>query len=92
LRHTYVDLNGALKMLVPIVERHRDRFKRFWLRADAAFGKPEIYDAGKMVKGYNGRAEIENRIKEGKNTRRWHVHVSSAFPLDHHFRAVFDAG
>ena len=231
--------DGALKMLVPIVERHRDRFKRFWLRADAAFGKPEIYDycetnrityfirlksnpvlqefiepdlrrpvgrppksgiqtkwidfyyqagswdkprrvickiewhegelfprigfivtnsrldATKVVKVYNGRAEIENRIKEGKNTlrwdktscrrfeanearlkmgviaynllhllrtvhvrgegvrrsiewlirrlikvgatvsyhaRRWHVHVSSAFPLDHHFRAVFDTG
>jgi hypothetical protein len=230
---------GALEMLVPIVKRHRDRFKRFWLRADAAFGKPEIYEyceenrityfirlksnnsltdliqphlkrpvgrppklgiqtklidfyyqagswdkprrvickiewhegelfprigfivtnsrlaAGKVVKVYNGRAEIENRIKEGKNTlrwdktschrfeanearlkmgviaynllhllrkshvrgegvrrsiewlirrlikvaatvsyhaRRWHVHVSSAFPLDHHFRAVFDAG
>jgi len=231
--------DGTLNMLAPIVERHRDRFKRFWLRADAAFAKPEIYEyceenrivyfirlksnpllqefiepelrrpvgrppksgiqvklidfyyqagswdrprrvickiewhagelfprigfivtnsrlaAGKVVKVYNGRAEIENRIKEGKNTlrwdktsctkfeanearlkmgvlaynllhllrkfhvrgegvrrsiewlirrlikvgatvsyhaRRWHVHVSSAFPLDHHFRAVFDAG
>jgi hypothetical protein len=231
--------DGALKMLVPIVERHRDRFKRFWLRADAAFGKPEIYDycetnrityfirlksnqvlqeliepdlrrpvgrppksgiqvrvidfyyqagswakprrvvckiewhegelfprvgfivtnsrlkATKVVKVYNGRAEIENRIKEGKNTlrwdktscrrfeanearlkmgviaynllhllrtvhvrgegvrrsiewlirrlikvgatvsyhaRRWYVHVSSAFPLDHYFRSVFDMG
>jgi hypothetical protein len=230
---------GALVMLDPIVKRHRGRFKRFWLRADAAFGKPEIYEyceekrityfvrlksnnsltvliephlkrpagrppksgiqtklidfyyqagswdrprrvicriewhegelfprmrfivtnsrlaAGKVLKVYNGRAEIENRIKEGKNTlrwdktscqrfeanearlemgviahnllhllrkshargeggrrsiewlirrlikvgatvsyhaRRWHVHVSSAFPLDHHFRSVFDAG
>jgi hypothetical protein len=27
--------------------------------------------AGKVVKVYNGRAEIENRIKEGKNTLRW---------------------
>jgi hypothetical protein len=146
---------GALEMLVSIVERHRDRFKRFWLRADAAFGKPEIYEycerkrityfirlksnnslmdliqphlkrpvgrppksgiqtklidfyyqagsrdkprrvickiewhegelfprigfivtntrlaAGKVVKVYNGRAEIENRIKEGKNALRW---------------------
>jgi len=226
-------------MLIPIVKRHRDRFKRFWLRADAAFGKPKIYEyceenrityfirlksnnsltdlilphlkrpvgrppksgiqtklidftyqagswgkprrvickiewhegelfprigfivtnsrlsAGKVVKVYNGRAEIENRIKEGKNTlrwdktsctrfkanearlkmgvlaynllhmlrkfyirgegvrrsiewlirrlikvgatvsyhaRRWHVHVSSAFPLDRHFRAAFDPG
>ena len=24
-----------------------------------------------MIKVYNGRAEIENRIKEGKNTLRW---------------------
>jgi len=27
--------------------------------------------AGKGVKVYNGRAEIENRIQEGKNTLRW---------------------
>ena len=27
--------------------------------------------AGKVIKVYNGRAEIENRIKEGKNTLRW---------------------
>jgi len=230
---------GALEMLDPIVERHRDRFRRFWLRADAAFGKPEIYEyceenrithfirlksnnsltdlvephlkrpvgrpptsgiqtklidfahragswdrarrvickiewheeelfprigfivtnsriaAGKVVKAYNGRAEIENRIKEGKNAlrwdktsctrfeahearlkmgvlaynllhmlrkfyirgegvrrsidwlilrlikvgarvsyhaRNWHVHVSTAFPLVHHYREVFDSG
>jgi hypothetical protein len=107
--------------------------------------------AGKGVKVYNGGAEIENRIKEGKNTlrwdktscqrveanqarlkmgilayhllhmirqfyvwgeevrrsmdwlskrlikvgarisyqaRRWYVHVASAFPLAHHYRAV----
>jgi hypothetical protein len=107
--------------------------------------------AGKVVKVYNGRAEVENRIKEGKNTlrwdktscqrfeanqallkmgvlaynllhiirqfyvwgeevkrsmdwlikrlikvgarisyhaRRWYVHVASAFPLTHHYRAV----
>ncbi len=27
--------------------------------------------AGKVIKVYKGRAEIENRIKEGKNTLRW---------------------
>jgi len=27
--------------------------------------------AGKVIKVYNGRAEIENRIKAGKNTLRW---------------------
>ena len=35
---------GALEMLIPIVKRYRDRFKRFWLRADAASGKPEAYE------------------------------------------------
>jgi len=24
-----------------------------------------------VIKVYNGRAEIDNRIKEGKNTLRW---------------------
>jgi Transposase DDE domain group 1 len=111
--------------------------------------------AGKVIKLYNGRAEIENRIKEGKNTlrwdktscqrfeanqarlkmgvlaynllhmirqfyvwgeavkrsmdwlmkrlikvgarvsyhaRRWYVHVASAFPLAHHYRAVLAWG
>jgi hypothetical protein len=27
--------------------------------------------AGQVIKVYNGRAELENRIKEGKNTLRW---------------------
>jgi len=111
--------------------------------------------AGRIIKVYNGRAEIENRIKEGKNTlrwdktscqrfeanqarlkmgllaynllhmirqfyvwgeevkrsvewlikrlikvgarisyhaRRWYVHVASAFPLAHHYRAVLAWG
>ena len=28
-------------------------------------------EAHKVITIYNGRAEIENRIKEGKNTLRW---------------------
>ena len=111
--------------------------------------------ASKVIKVYNGRAEIENRIKEGKNTlrwdktscqrfeanqarlqmgvlaynllhmirqfyvwgeevrrsidwlikrlikvgarvsyhaRRWYVHIASAFPLAHHYRAVLAWG
>jgi hypothetical protein len=103
---------------------------------------------GKVVKVYNGRGDVENRIKEGKNTlrwdktschrfaanqarllmgvlaynllhmlrefylrgeevkrsiewlikvgakvahhaRMWQAHVASAFPLAHHYRAVF---
>ena len=27
--------------------------------------------AGKVIKIYNGRGDVENRIKEGKNTLRW---------------------
>ena len=27
--------------------------------------------AGKVIKVYNGRGDVENRIKEGKNTLRW---------------------
>jgi hypothetical protein len=27
--------------------------------------------AGKVAKVYNGRGDVENRIKEGKNTLRW---------------------
>jgi len=231
--------DGTLTFITPVVERYRPWFKLFWLRGDAAFANPEIYDycedkrityfirlpsnanlmrllephlnrpvgrppksgiqvkivdlhyqakswsrprrvvakiewhrgelfprigfvvtssrlpAGKVIKVYNGRAEIENRIKEGKNTlrwdksscqrfeanqarlqmgvlaynllhmirqfyvwgeevrrsmdwlikrlikvgarvsyhaRRWYVHVASAFPLSHHYRAVLVRG
>jgi len=111
--------------------------------------------AGKVTKVYNGRGDVENRIKEGKNTlrwdktscqkfeanqarlkmgvlaynllhmirqlyvwgeevrrsidwlikrlikvgarvsyhaRRWYVHIASAFPLAHHYRAVLAWG
>jgi len=111
--------------------------------------------AEEIIKVYNGRGEVENRIKEGKNTlrwdktschsfdanharlkmgvlaynllhlirefylcgeevrrsmewlirrlikvgakvayhaRQWHVHITSAFPLDLHYRAVFSYG
>jgi hypothetical protein len=231
--------DGVLGFIKPPVERYRGWFKLFWLRGDAAFAKPEIYEyceehritffirlpandnlgklvaphlnrpvgrppksgvqvkivdlhyqakswdkprrvvakiewhqselfprigfvvtnsrlpAGKVVKVYNGRGDVENRIKEGKNTlrwdktscqrfeanqarlkmgvlaynllhmirqfyvwdeevkrsidwlikrlikvgarvshhaRRWYVHVASAFPLAHHYRAVLAWG
>jgi hypothetical protein len=147
--------DGALEFIRPMVGRYRPWFKLFWLRGDAAFAKPEIYEyceehrltyfirlpanenldklvaphlnrpvgrppksgiqvkivdlhykakswsryrrvvakiewhqgelfprigfvvtnsrlpAGKAVKVYNGRGDVENRIKEGKNTLRW---------------------
>jgi hypothetical protein len=220
--------DGVLDFLDPIVKRYRSRFILFWLRGDAAFANPEVYEycegervtyfirlpanavlnrliepyltrpvgrppksgiqirlvdlryqartwdkerrvvakiewhvgelfprigfivtnsrlsAGKVVKVYNGRGDVENRIKEGKNCRRfaanqarllmgvlaynllhmlrqfylvgeevkrsmewlitrlikvgakvayhgrrWQVHAASAFPLAHHYRAVF---
>jgi len=147
--------DGILELLDPIVKRYRRQFKLFWLRGDAAFAQPEVYEysegerityfirlpsnqvlnraidshltrpvgrppksgiqvklvdfryqaktwdrarrviakiewhagelfprigfivtnsklsAGKVVKVYNGRGDVENRIKEGKNTLRW---------------------
>jgi len=147
--------DGVLEFLDPIVKRYRSRFILFWLRGDAAFAQPEVYEycegervtyfitlpanavlnrlidayltrpvgrgpksgvqvklvdlryraqtwdkerrvvakiewhdgelfprigfivtnsklpAGKVVKAYNGRGDVENRIKEGKNTLRW---------------------
>ena len=230
---------GTVKFISPIVGRYRKRFKLFWLRGDAAFANPQVYEycekkrityfirlprnrnldklvgphlkrpagrfpksgvkvkivdfpyrAGtwnkdrrvvckiewhfeeifprvgfivtnsrlpgrKVVRVYNGRGDVENRIKEGKNTlrwdktschrfeanearlkmgvlaynllqiirqfyvwgepvkrsidwlinrlikvgarvtyhaRRWYVHVATAFPLRHHYRAILDWG
>ena len=146
---------GVLEMLTPLVARYRSWFKQLWLRGDAAFAAPEVYEfceehrityfirlpsnsvlkrliaphlkrpagpppesgvhvkviefeyqaeswkkhrrvvckiewhvgelfprvgfivtnsrleAKHVILVYNGRAEIENRIKEGKNTLRW---------------------
>jgi hypothetical protein len=232
--------DGVLDFIKPIVKRYREGFTLFWLRGDAAFAQPDVYEycerehltyfirlpmndtlkkimepelksrpvgrppksgvkvqhiefyyragswkkrrrvvckiewhndelfprvgfivtnsthpAWKVVKVYNGRANVENRIKEAKNTlrwdktschrfeanqarlkmgavaynllhmvrefhlkseevkrsiewiirriikaasrisyhgRRWWVHVASAFPLAHHYRAVLGTG
>ncbi len=147
--------DGVLGPVSPLVDRYRSWFKQFWLRGDAAFASPDLYEfcenrrinyfirissesslksrirphlkrpagrppktgvqvrviefqyraeswdkprrvvckiewhmgelfprigfivtnsyfeAHKVITIYNGRAEIENRIKEGKNTLRW---------------------
>ncbi len=147
--------DGVLDFLDPIVKQYRSRFILFWLRGDAAFADPEVYEycegervtyfirlpanavlnrlmdpyltrpvgrppksviqirlvdlpykaktwarelrvvakiewhdgelfprvgfivtnsklpAGKVVKVYSGRGDVENRIKEGKNTLLW---------------------
>ncbi len=36
--------DGALRFIHPIVERYRPWFDLFWLRGDAAFASPEIYE------------------------------------------------
>ena len=36
--------DGVLEFIEPIVERYRGWFKLFWLRGDAAFATPEIYE------------------------------------------------
>ena len=231
--------DGTLPFIHPIVERYRSWFELFWLRGDAAFSNPDIYEycegkrityfirlranaklyeevsphmarpvgrpprsgrqvkvvdfhyqakswtrprrvvckmewgpnqlipdmnfivtnsrlyRTKVVKVYNGRGDARNRIKEGKNTlrwdktschrfganqarlkmgalaynllhmlrrfyvmgegvrrsiewlikrlikigarvsyhaKKWHIHVASAFPLAHYYRAVFGHG
>ena len=35
------------------------------------------------MKVYNGRGEVENRIKEGKNTLRWDKTNCSGFDANH---------
>ena len=36
--------DGTLEFIKPLVERYRPWFQLFWVRADAAFAKPETYD------------------------------------------------
>jgi hypothetical protein len=36
--------DGALDFITPLVKRYRPWFKLFWLRGDAAFANPEIYE------------------------------------------------
>jgi len=38
--------------------------------------------ASKVVKVYNGRGDVENRIKEGKNTLRWDKTSCHRFPAN----------
>ncbi len=239
-RRPFLDsADGTLPFIHPIVERYRPRFELLWLRGDAAFANPDIYEycekkrityfirlranaklyeevsphmarpvgrppksgrqvkvvdfsyqakswtrprrvvcklewgpnqlipdmnfivtnsrlhRTKVIKAYNGRGDVETRIKEGKNTlrwdktschrfganqarlkmgalaynllhmlrrfyvkgegvrrsiewlikrlikvgarvsyhaKKWHVHVASAFPLAHYYRAVLGYG
>jgi hypothetical protein len=52
------------------------------------------------VRGEGVRRSIEWLIRRlmkvgatvSYHARRWHVHVSSALPLDHHYQEVFDSG
>jgi hypothetical protein len=35
---------GVLDLISPLVERYRSWFKQFWLRGDAAFASPDLYE------------------------------------------------
>lgn len=69
----YVDLEYQAKSwnkprrVVAKIEWHCDElFARYYLIVTNS-----KLLAGRVVKVYNGRGDIENRIKEGKNTLRW---------------------
>jgi len=36
--------DGVLDLIPPLVDRYRSWFKQFWLRGDAAFGGPDLYE------------------------------------------------
>ena len=36
--------DGVLDLITPLVERYRPRFRQFWLRGDAAFAGPDLYE------------------------------------------------
>ncbi len=56
--------DGALEMLMPIVDRHQDQFKRFWFHGDSAFGKPESWAPSETACG--APAKIWNPEKTGR--------------------------
>jgi hypothetical protein len=53
--------------VVAKIEWHR---RELFLRIGFVVSNSRL-PSGKVIKVYNGRAEIENRIKEGKNTLHW---------------------
>ena len=36
--------DGVLELISPLIERYRSWFKQFWLRGDAAFAGPDLYE------------------------------------------------
>ncbi len=69
-----------------------DRARRMVAKIEWHFGElfPRYYfivtnsrlAASKVVKVYNGRGDVENRIKEGKNTLRWDKTSCHRFPAN----------
>ena len=69
-----------------------DRIRRVVTKIEWHFGElfPRYYfivtnsklAASKVVKVYNGRGDVENRIKEGKNTLRWDKTSCHRFPAN----------
>jgi hypothetical protein len=57
--------DGILELISPLVERYRPRFRQFWLRGNAAFAGPGIYEfcEGKRIT-YFIRISCNNSLKK----------------------------
>jgi len=74
--------DGAVDFIRPIVERYRSWFQLFWLRGEEVRRSME----------WLIRRLIKVGAKVAYHARQWHVHITSAFPLASHYRAVFGYG
>ena len=72
-----------------------------YLRTSIRFARrPWLQDSRRKWYYYWGEVTIEWLIKRlikigarvSYHARKWHVHVASAFPLAHHYRAVLGYG
>jgi hypothetical protein len=60
-----------------------------WWRISAEFGK---LCAPSLALDWQIKRLIEVEARVSHHARRWYVHVASAFPLAHHYRAVLAWG
>jgi hypothetical protein len=87
---------GVIDLISPLVERYRSRFKQFWLRGDAAFAGPELYEfrEARRITYFiplpsNNRRIVKVGARVVYHARRWHVHVAKAFSLARYYRILF---
>ncbi|MGA3118533.1 MAG: transposase [Syntrophobacteraceae bacterium] len=58
-------VRGVLDLISPLVERYRSWFKQFWLRGDAAFAGPDLYEfCEKKRITYFNRLPANNSLKK----------------------------